>query len=135
MRIGDLAKKAGVAASAIRYYEAAGVLPRPIRKSGRRIYGDDALVRLNLIAMAQAAGFTLKETSELLRSVDREGWRPAKSATFAERKIAQIDAKLDQLNFMRGLLAKSQSCGCISLQDCAVYEEAKQRNRTKPLRR
>jgi len=124
MRIGDLAKKAGVAASAIRYYETAGVLPKPSRKSGRRIYGDEALVRLNLIAMAQAAGFTLKETAELLRTADREGWRPAKFTAFAERKIAEIDAKLDQLNFMRGLLAKSQSCGCISLKDCAIYGEA-----------
>jgi MerR family redox-sensitive transcriptional activator SoxR len=135
MRIGDLAKRAGIAASAIRYYEAAGILPRPSRKSGWRDYGDEALQRLNLIAVAQTAGFTLKETAELLRAADREGWRPAKFASLAERKIVEIDAKLDQLNFMRALLAKSQSCGCISLKDCAVYDEAKQRSRTKPLRR
>ncbi|HEV2563033.1 MAG TPA: MerR family transcriptional regulator [Rhizomicrobium sp.] len=135
MRIGDLARKAGVAPSAIRYYEIAGVLPKPSRKSGRRIYGDEALVRLNLIAMAQATGFTLKETAELLRTADREGWRPAKFAAFAERKIAEIDAKLDQLNFMRGLLAKSKSCGCISLKDCALYAQSQDETMRRRVRR
>ena len=124
MRIGDLARKVGIATSAIRYYEAAGVLPRAARISGRRVYGEEAVIRLRLVAIAQAAGFTLRETTELLRAIDREGWRPAKFDVFVARKIIKIDEKLAQLAAMRGLLERGKACKCLSLKDCGLYAES-----------
>lgn len=97
-------------------------MPRPSRKSGRRIYGDEALQRLILIAVAQSAGFTLKEIGAMVQAGEREGLR--EFAQRAERKIAEIDAKLEQLGAIRDLLDKSRSCGCSGLMDCSLYAEA-----------
>lgn len=124
MQIGELARRAGIAPSAIRYYEAAGLLPRPARKSGRRVYGADALIRVNLIRIAQSAGFTLRETAELLQSGGAEGWRPAKFESLVERKISQIDAKLEELHFAREFLTRSKSCNCHGPDDCALYAQS-----------
>ena len=66
LSIGEVASRAGVRASSIRYYESVGVLPEPVRESGRRRYGPDAVDRLRAIAVAQQAGFSLDEISELL---------------------------------------------------------------------
>jgi MerR family redox-sensitive transcriptional activator SoxR len=134
MKIGDLAKKTGLAASAIRYYEAAGILPRAARISGRRVYDESALIRLNLIAMAQSVGFTLAEITELLRAVDRDGWRPAKFEAFAQRKIAEIDAKANQLAHMRSLLETSRACDCLSLNTCTLFAQASAQRAPKSVR-
>ena len=66
MTIGQVAKEAGLAASAIRFYEQAGVLPRPIRVGGRRHYDSSVLERLAVLERAKACGFTLAEARELL---------------------------------------------------------------------
>src|SRR6476620_733823 len=71
--IGELAKRAGVATSAIRYYESIGLMPEPYRVSGQRRYGDDALDRLEFISAAQQAGFTLREIAELSDGFDVRG--------------------------------------------------------------
>lgn len=134
MHIGDLARKAGIAPSAIRYYEAAGLLPHPARHSGRRVYDEDALTRLELIALAQSAGFTLKEISEVARAPGQKGWRPAKFDALVERKIAEVDAKLEQLGAMRKFLETSKACGCVSLDDCKIYAEARDVKRARPNR-
>ncbi len=58
MKIGELAQRAGVAASAIRYYEQLGLLPKPVRGvNGYRVYSDSALERLHLIQIGQNLGF------------------------------------------------------------------------------
>jgi DNA-binding transcriptional MerR regulator len=62
MAIGEVARRAGIAPSAIRYYERASLLPKPARQSGRRRYDPDILGRLEIIRIARAAGFTIAET-------------------------------------------------------------------------
>jgi MerR family transcriptional regulator, redox-sensitive transcriptional activator SoxR len=64
MTIGQVAKETGLAASAIRFYEQAGVLPRPIRIGGRRQYDSSILERLAVIGRARACGFSLAETRQ-----------------------------------------------------------------------
>ena len=61
MKIGELAQRSGLAASAIRYYEQAGLLPRAERgANGYRVYADAALERLHVIQVAQKLGFSLE---------------------------------------------------------------------------
>lgn len=60
MKIGELAERSGIAASAIRYYEQAGLMPKVARgANGYRAYSEDALERINLIQVGQKLGFTL----------------------------------------------------------------------------
>ena len=68
--IGEVASRAGVAASAIRYYESIGLLPKPERESGQRRYDESVLGRLGFIGVAQAAGFKLPEIKELVGQID-----------------------------------------------------------------
>ncbi|MCF6196292.1 MAG: MerR family transcriptional regulator, partial [Emcibacter sp.] len=65
-RIGEVAKRAGLAASAIRYYEREGLIPRADRKGNARVYGADIFDRLMLIELAKSAGFTIAETRKLV---------------------------------------------------------------------
>ncbi|CAI1536134.1 MerR family transcriptional regulator [Serratia marcescens] len=67
MKIGELAQRAGMAASAIRYYEQLGLLPKPVRGvNGYRVYGDSALERLHLIQIGQNLGFSLQAIQRVL---------------------------------------------------------------------
>ena len=67
MKIGELAQRAGVAASAIRYYEQLGLLPKPVRGvNGYRVYSDSALERLHLIQIGQNLGFRCRRSSAML---------------------------------------------------------------------
>src|SRR3989442_829672 len=70
LTIGEIATRAGVRTSSIRYYESIGVLPEPERRNGQRRYGPEAVERLKVIAVAQQAGFSLSEIGELLASSD-----------------------------------------------------------------
>lgn len=124
MHIGELARRAGIATSAIRYYEAAGILPRAARKSGRRVYGEDAVTRLKFVRIAQATGFSLAETRELFQASDRDGWRPPKFEQLVERKIEEIDAKLVGLRRMRDFLEAGISCRCHGPDDCRLFAQS-----------
>ena len=68
LTIGDVARRAGVNPSAIRYYERVGVLPKPDRLSGQRRYTAETVRQLHVINLAKRAGFTLDQVTELLRS-------------------------------------------------------------------
>ena len=65
-QIGDIAARAGVPASTIRYYEKEGVLPRAQRVNGRRAFDDDVVTALAVVGVAKQAGFTLEEIKTLL---------------------------------------------------------------------
>lgn len=67
LRIGDLASLAGVAPSALRYYEAVGLLPADARtESGYRVYGTEAALRLSFIRRAKALGFKISEIKRVI---------------------------------------------------------------------
>jgi len=67
-RIGEAARAAGVSVQTLRYYERLGLLPRPERTpAGYRLYTADTQARLRFIKQAQALGFSLEETKEILR--------------------------------------------------------------------
>ena len=125
MKIGELARAAGVPIDTVRYYERQGLLPLPARTaSGYRQYGHDAAARLRFVRRAKALGFTLEEIRELLglsarREADMAGMKAA-----AMQKLADIDDKLAELQRMRaGLDSLIASCpGHGALEHCPILD-------------
>lgn len=124
MWIGRTAKAAGVNAQTLRYYERRGLLARPSRRgSGYREYSADAVAVVRFIKRAQDLGFSLDEIEELikLRGV-RRGERHRVRA-LAERKIDEIDRKIDRLRAMRDALRTLvESCHRGGSAECPIIE-------------
>lgn len=119
--IGQVAAQAGIAASAIRYYEAIGLLPEPTRVSGQRRYGDEVLQKLGLIRLAQDAGFTLAEIQSLLYDFPPDAPPPARWQQLAQRKLAEVEEQLRSLLAMKRLLEETlASCECATLEECGA---------------
>ena len=92
MKIGELAKRTGLAASTIRFYESKGLLKSVDRLSnGYRAYPPEAASVLAIIMNAQQTGFTLDEIKSIL-SATAEGWRHAELMATLQRKIGDIEA-------------------------------------------
>ena len=117
MRIGEIARRTGLKISAIRFYEAEGLLPHPARTSGRREFDSRAVDRLQLIAAAQQLGFKLTEIREMLQVTDgkepKGGWR-----SWIVAKVAEIDANMKRMTYARKLLVRSMECACRDLETC-----------------
>ncbi|MBE1299260.1 MAG: MerR family transcriptional regulator [Alteromonadaceae bacterium] len=96
MRIGELAEKAGVRASTIRFYEKSGLMPKAERKaSGYRYYDNSALERLQLIRFSTDLGFSLEELPSLLQSPD--GFDHDLVMQRLQQKQQEMNAQLAQL--------------------------------------
>src|SRR5271166_4025269 len=116
MTIGQVAKESGLAASAIRYYEQAGVLPKPVRFGGRRQYDASILERIAVVERAKACGFTLAETRQLYYGF-REGTPPSQRwKALARRKLAELDELERKIAATRELLQRP--CSCQDLAEC-----------------
>src|SRR5262245_47551290 len=131
MTIGDLARRAGVRPSAIRYYESIGLMPRPPRASGRRLYDPPAADRLAVIQSARGLGFGVREILTLIddsRSTSiTERWR-----TMARRKLPELDALIGRATRMKRLLETGLDCGCVRIEDCILHNCAPPPSRTAP---
>lgn len=120
--IGELAQRAGVQPSAIRYYEEAGVLPTPRRVNGRRRYDAMTLQRLSAFKAAQDAGFTMREIHALFYGFAEETPPHERWEVLAERKLAELDARIQRIDAMKRVLRKGLACGCLSLDDCVLLD-------------
>lgn len=107
MKIGEIAKAAGVGIDTVRFYEREGLLPKPARRpSGYREYAPDAVLDLRFIKRAKELGFSLKEISELL-SIGREPTATAADVKkLAEEKLADLENKIRSLQRMKRALQK-----------------------------
>ena len=110
--IGQVARRVGVEPSTIRYYEDIGLMPRPARTNGRRLYSDDTLKRLALIRAAKAVGFTIVEIQTLFSAWETQGRSPREWPRFVEEKIAEMDAAIARARQMRKVLAAVLECRC-----------------------
>lgn len=119
LTIGEVAQRAGLQTSSIRYYESMGLLPEPARVSGQRRYDEAIFTRLALIRMAQEAGLTIGEIQTLVSGFAEgtpasERWRE-----LATRKLPEVDALIARLQVVRQVLEESLACGCLTLDACA----------------
>ncbi len=112
MKIGEVAKAAGIGIDAIRFYEREGLVEKPARRpSGYRVYEPDIVRRLRFIRHAKALGFSLKEVSELL-SLDADPHATAGDVQrLAEKRRADIGDRIRSLQRMRGALRRL-AAGC-----------------------
>ncbi|WP_374021638.1 MerR family transcriptional regulator [Mycobacterium sp. HNNTM2301] len=115
LTIGEVARRAGVAATTLRYYEQIGLVPRPGRLGGQRRYDDSVLARLEVIRLCKSAGFALEEI-QLLFADDAPG-RPV-SRALAEAKLAEIDAQMEALARARAVIEWGMRCTCPSIDAC-----------------
>ena len=123
LTIGEIARRAGVRASRIRYYESIGVLlPAADRVSGKRRYTPAVLRRLTVITAAQRIGFTLEEIAALLGP----GRRPAheRLRVLAIDKLPEIDQLIQRALTVRELLVTCAVCDCESLDQCRILDDA-----------
>jgi MerR family redox-sensitive transcriptional activator SoxR len=120
LAIGEVAQRAGVETSAIRYYERIGLLPRPERRNGRRVYDAAVLDRLHAIALAKEAGFSLAEIHTLVRGFSDSVPLSARWRALAEQKLEEIDAMVARAEAMRAVLRRGLECDCVSLEDCRL---------------
>ena len=119
MSIGQVAKICGIAPSAIRYYETAGLLPKAIRVSRQRRYGTEMIGRLRLLQVAREAGFTIAETRTFVSGFSDTTPPAIRWRTLAKRKLGEIDKQMRRLRRMKLLLESGFRCHCLSIEDCA----------------
>ena len=106
LTIGELARRTGVAASALRYYEELGLLPAPARVSGQRRYPESAARLVGAILLHSDAGFTLAEQKALMaaRGGPAGDWKQ-----LAQRKLAELDEQIARAQAAREAI---RSTGC-----------------------
>jgi MerR family redox-sensitive transcriptional activator SoxR len=105
MTIGEVAGRAGVATSAVRYYERRGLLAADARHSGQRRYSDLTLRRLVFIGMLQDAGLALDEIAGVLEATSVADWK-----AIAARRLELLDEEIRRLEEARGYLAGALLC-------------------------
>jgi MerR family redox-sensitive transcriptional activator SoxR len=121
LTIGELAERSGIATSAIRYYEACGLVTSRRTTGNQRRYQRAMLRRLAFIRTAQRVGLSLEEIEAALATLPSNrtptkadwtrlsrGWRP------------RLDAQIDQLERLRDTLDSCIGCGCLSLRRCRL---------------
>jgi DNA-binding transcriptional MerR regulator len=119
MTIGEVATRAGLAPSAIRYYEKAGLLKAPARTSGQRRYGPAVLSQLVIVRFAQDTGFTLVEIKQLLHGFPQTIPASARWKKLAGAKIIELETAITKTRAMQLMLEGLMSCLCQKLEQCA----------------
>lgn len=136
LRSGQVADAAGVNPQTLRYYERRGLLPEPARTlGGHRVYPPDTVAVLRVIKTAQRLGFTLEEVADLLETAAHghghrsrlSGARPAGGRgglhDRAVAKLAEVNAKIADLEIIRDTLQAAVEQGCDDLLTCADTED------------
>jgi DNA-binding transcriptional MerR regulator len=119
--IGEVARRTGLAPSAIRYYEKAGLVPPPLRYAKRRRFDADAFGRIRIIQLAREAGFSIDETRLFLSGFPAETCPAERWRELAVRKMKELEAQIARCGAMKALLEASFRCDCPTLTDCERY--------------
>jgi len=118
MSIGEVARRAGMRTSALRYYEDAGILPPAARTNGRRRYSEDLVRLIEVARFARSVGFSLSEIKRLFSGMQgrkdlRAQWRP-----LAHAKLEELDRVIARAQRMKNAIQSGLQCGCIRVEDC-----------------
>jgi len=125
LMIGEVARRAGIAASALRYYEKTGLPPRIARTSKRRQYDPQILGRIRIIVLARDAGLSVTETRTFLNGFPADTPPALRWRQMAEKKIAELDELTARVAQMKLILEASFHCECRRLEDCERLIAAK----------
>jgi MerR family transcriptional regulator, redox-sensitive transcriptional activator SoxR len=122
LTIGEVARRSGHATSAIRFYEAEGLIRSGRSPGGHRLFPRHTLRRLAFIGSAQRVGLTLDEISRALATLPADR-APTKAqwARLSATWRARLDAEIASLEQLRDDLTSCIGCGCLSLQTCRLY--------------
>jgi DNA-binding transcriptional MerR regulator len=117
MDIAEVARRTGIAASALRFYEEKGLISSIGRRGLRRVFPASVLDRLALIALGRAAGFSL---DEIARMFAPDG-RPRIDREMLAAKAEELDRKIRELRAMRDGLRHAMACAAPSHMECATF--------------
>jgi len=118
LTIGELARRAGVTASAVRYYEELGLLPAPARISGQRRYPESAARIVAAILLYSDAGFTLAEQKVLLAS---RASTPGDRRQLMQRKLAELDEQIARAQAAREAISHGLRCPHEDITQCPNF--------------
>jgi MerR family transcriptional regulator, redox-sensitive transcriptional activator SoxR len=133
LTIGEIARRAGVASSALRFYEEKGLIKSERAGSGHRRYPRSVLRRLAFIVFAQRVGLSLEEIAAALARLPDE--RIPKRADWARLSGAwtrRIDQRIAELQRLKAGLTECIGCGCLSIDRCALANPADRAGRKGP---
>lgn len=119
---GETAERAGVAVSALHFYEREGLITSRRTAGNQRRYHRDVLRRIAFIRVSQSLGISLAQIDQALSSLP-SARTPTKAdwARLSARWRPELDARIDQLERLRDTLDGCIGCGCLSLKSCALY--------------
>lgn len=132
LKIGEVAREAGVSVDTVRYYERRGLLPVAARRpSGYRTFGPAAVLRIRFARDLQAMGFALDEVAELLADVDAGAASCATETARVEAVLARVDGKMEALRVLRNRLSSTlrrcRAGTCTLLDDMGDLRSALER--------
>lgn len=121
LSVGEVARRAGVAVSALHFYEAEGLIRSQRTPSGHRRYGRDVLRRIAVIRVAQAAGLSLREIEQAFATLPEARTPTAKDwARLSAGWRDLLTERIRQLTRLRDDLTGCIGCGCLSLDQCPL---------------
>lgn len=122
LSIGEMAERTGVSSSALRFYEAEGLVSSARSSGAQRRYPRSSLRRVAFIRIAQRVGLTLEEIRSALETLPKSR-TPTKSdwARLSASWRPRLDEQIAVLQRLRDELTSCIGCGCLSLRDCALY--------------
>ncbi len=121
MTIGQVATRAGIRVSHIRYYEQIGVIPEAERVSGQRRYGEEILHRLSIVDIAQRAGLTLDEIRDLTGPGTRDEGAGDRLRAIADEKLPDIEALIERAHAVKRWLEVAGQCDCETVDVCGLF--------------
>ncbi|MCL9781941.1 redox-sensitive transcriptional activator SoxR [Vibrio sp. S4M6] len=133
MSVGEVAKRAGVSVATLHFYEDKGLIHSTRNAGNQRRFQKPVLRRIAVIKAAQNVGMTLKEISDALgylpkhKAPSRKDWEE-----LAQSWHEKIESKIETLQALQTQLGSCINCGCLSLENCKLYNPDDTKGVTEP---
>ncbi len=122
LTIGELARRVGVATSALRFWETEGLITSYRTIGNQRRYHRTTIRRVSLIRAAQEAGLTLREVAEAIETLPHDRVPTKRDWERLSRSWrSRIDERIAELETLRDQLTSCIGCGCLSLRSCGIF--------------
>lgn len=123
LSIGQVTKATGATASALRYYEKAGLLPKPARAGGKRLYDAGIIRHVDVLRFAKKAGFSLREIRALFHGFDAKTPLRSRWQDLIHTKLLELDMLEKRVQKMKRALQLGLACGCVKIEDCTLSDK------------